>query len=231
MEAIIDWIQSHPMLIFLSLSYFAMCYWCCMLQKKLKFHWIEIALLPLVHLILGYLCARFMALVEAGFVLKKAAALRLFGPVFIMPVLYIVWAKLTKRGTALVLDFSTVCVILGLLGGRLNCFLAGCCVGKLIGDVRMPLREAEMILHALIVLFTGVKIAKGKTHGQIYRLYMMLDGILRFAMEFFREEYTTAVGVLHLAHIWAIASVVVGGIWYMKVNKIIFNREKPEKTR
>lgn len=231
MEAIINWIQVHPMLVFLSLSYFAMCYWCCKFKKRLKFHWVELFLLPLVHLILGYLSAQFMALVEVGFAVKKAATLRLFGAVFLMPVMYYVWAKLTKRDSALTLDFASVCVILGLMGGRLNCFLTGCCAGRLMGNIRMPLREMEMVFYVLFIAFYAIRIVKGKTHGQVYPLYMILYGILRFAMEFFREEYTTNVGVLHLAHVWAIVSVVAGSIWLLKVNKIIFNRKKPEKTR
>ena len=154
--------------------------------------------------------------------MEEAANMRVYGAVFLMPILYWLWAKRTDRDTVLVLDIATICIIIGIIGGRLNCLASGCCDGIpmfFYPDMRWPLRELELAYYAVFILMYAKRIIRGKTHGEVYPIYMISYGILRFFSEFVREEFTGQLGKFHLAHIWSLISVVIGAVMYYKVHK------------
>ena len=165
---------------------------------------------------------RLLAILEAGGDVEKAANIRLYGAILVLPLLYYIWGRVTKRDTALVMDVAAICVIFGAISGRLNCFTVGCCEGTLMfseGTVRWPIREAELVFYALFILVFWNKILKKKTHGEVYPLYAVSYGTLRFLCEFVREEYTTQVGIFHLAHIWSLIAIAGGAIAFYMVQK------------
>ncbi len=222
MSEFLIWISTHQLVLFAILIYLALCYWMCKFQKQMNLRWSEIYLVPLGHVVIGWTCMWLLALLEVGFVAEKAANIRLYGAIFVLPILYYAWGRLTKRNVAMVMDMAAISVIFGAISGRLNCFTAGCCQGMTItptSTIRWPLREAEMVFYiSFIAVFAG-KIIKGKTHGQIYPLYLILYGILRLLCEFVRVEFTTQVGFLHLAHIWSLLSIASGTVTYLWVAK------------
>lgn len=223
MEKVIYWINTHPLYLFLAVSYFLMGFWMCRFQKNLRLRWAEIYLVPLVHLITGFVIARLWALMEVGFDAQKSATIRLYGPVFILPLLYCGWAKLSKRDVKKVLDMATVNVMAGLFCGRISCLKTGCCRGVAIagdGSPTLPLVQMEMALYVVFGLIIGYRILKGKTNGQCYPLYLIIYGAFRFAAEFFRVEFTTRLGMLHLAHIWSLLSIALGVATYLWNRKI-----------
>lgn len=219
MREIYLWFGRHQLILFALLIYIALCFWISIFQKKLKLSWVEIYLIPLGHVVIGWTCMWLLALVEVGFDMERAANMRLYGAIFALPPLYYAWAKWRKKDISRVMDMSSICVIFGAISGRLNCFTTGCCQGVFNGSFRWPLREAELAFYGLFILIFAPKIAKGKTRGQVYPIYMMAYGTLRFISEFVREEFTTQVGALHLAHIWSIISILAGAIWYGLVRK------------
>ena len=235
MNHILYWLSKHTLVLFAILIFIVLFFWFMRFQKKLQIYWKEALLMSLLHVAIGWPAMKLMALVEVGFDMEKAANIRLFGAIFTLPFVYWLWAKITKRDMATVMDLSAICVIIGAISGRLNCFTAGCCQGypsDLLGQMRWPLRELEMIFYfAFIFLYAG-KIQKGKTWGQVYPVYMFSYGLLRFLSEFVREEFTTQVGALHLAHIWSLISMGVGAgiyIYISKTQKEVKNRAKARK--
>lgn len=228
MEKLMIWIGTHRLILFAVLIYVALCYWLCKFQKKLKLTWTEIYLIPLFHVVIGWSCMWFLAVAEAGFDLEKAADIRLYGAFFALPALYYAWAKVMKRDPATVMDLSAICAVCGAISGRLHCLSAGCCEGIPLGSIRWPVREAELVFYFLFILFFAGKILKGKTNGQIYPLFMIQYGVLRFLIECVREEYTARVGVLHLAHIWSLISIAAGAAWYLAIIK---KRKSPAGRR
>ena len=138
--------------------------------------------------------------------------MRLFGAVFILPLFYYYGAKLFKRNTAAVMDISAVCLTIGLIFGRLDCLAGGCCAGMRfpIGSLHWLLREIELLYYGVFLLHYCPRIRQGKTHGEVYTVFMITYGILRFILEWFRVEFTTSIGVLHLAHIWALICFMLG---------------------
>ena len=218
------WFVKHNLAIFALLIFVANTFWVLKFEKRLKIKLHEGIIISLVHVILGWTCMKLLALIEVGFDFEKAANMRLFGAVFVLPILYYLWAKKTDKDIHLTSDMSAICVIFGAISGRLNCMTQGCCQGILFPFdfcERWPLRETELVFYFLFIIIFAGRILKGKTNGEVYPVYMISYGIIRFVCEFFREEFTTQVGVLHLAHIWAVLSVIIGLIWlwYIKTEQ------------
>lgn len=162
-----------------------------------------------------------LALAEAGFNLKKAANMRLYGAIFVLPFLYYVWAKVKKRNVSLVMDISTICVIFGAISGRLNCLTKDCCDGIQCffnEAYRWPIREIELVYYVIFIIYYFRKIGTAKTYGQVYPIYLISYGVLRFLCEFIREEYTIKIGIIHIAQIWSLIAIAIGVVWLYKVN-------------
>ena len=231
---IITWLSKHTLVVFAGLIFLALFFWLMRFQKKLKLGWQEVMLVSFGHVAIGWSSMILLAIIEVGFDLDKAANLRLFGAVFLLPCMYYLWARVTKRNTALVMDVAAICVIFGAISGRFNCFTSGCCNGLPIlpgSDICWPLRETELIFYVGFIGFYAGKILKGKTFGQVYGVYMVMYGTIRFLMEFVREEFTTQIGIFHLAHIWSLISVAVGAIMYYQANKKQLNRRSTPKLK
>jgi membrane protein len=206
------WIQQHVLLMFaigIIICNFA---WLLSCKKKLSISWYAALIIAILHDIVGYTAMRLLAIIEVGGDISKAANMRLFGAVFLLPLFYYFGAKLFKRNTAVVMDISAVCLTIGLIFGRFDCLVGGCCTGMRLpfGGLHWPLREIELIYYGIFLLYYCPRIHQGKTHGEVYPVFMLTYGALRFVLEWFRVEYTTSIGALHLAHIWALVSFMIG---------------------
>ena len=230
MSAIFSWFSQHTLALFAVLIFVAIFFWLMRFQKTLNLFWKEAALISLVHVIVGWSCMRLMAYVEVGFEFEKAANIRLYGAIFTLPFAYYFWAKKTNRNPTLVMDVAAICVIFGAISGRFNCLTNGCCQGYPLyfpgWEIGWPLRELELLYYFLFIGYFAGKIQKGKTYGQVYPIYLLSYGVLRFFSEFLREEYTGTIGKLHLAHIWSLIAIVVGAVMYYKVK----HKYKPGKV-
>lgn len=185
-------------------------YWLKFL-KELNMKWYMAPVLSFIAFFIGYWAGRFWPLLEVGFDVERMAKLRMFGTIFILPVLTYFAAKLTKRDPGLVLDIMTVIVIMGVFFARSYCLIAGCCKGVLItpnGTARWPLVEMELVLDVILCAYFWNRVYKGKENGLAYPKYMIIYGIFRFIIEWVREEYTGKIWIFHLAHIWALIAIV-----------------------
>lgn len=94
---------------------------------------------------------------------------------------------------------------------RIRCLIAGCCYGTHMfgGDLRWPVREAELIFYAvmLVVLIRGARSGR-MARGSLFPLLMVCYGSLRFILEFFRAN--NGAGLFHLPHIWSMLTIVAG---------------------
>lgn len=187
--------------------------WLILNKKRLNMNWWQTLLVILFSLFWGLGMLKLFALLEVGFDVSRAANLRLYGYIFFHPVLIFTQGKIFKQKMSDSFDVFGVVVILYILIGRLYCLFHGCCVGYLIGStgIRWPIREAELLLNAVLLCIFAYKVYKHKTHGEIYPLYMLIYGAFRFAVEFLREEGHTLFGPFHLAHLWSLISIVIGG--------------------
>lgn len=197
-------------------------------RKRLNAKWWEILIVALIHVLYGVGTVVFWALLEAGFDTTKAGNMSMFGGVFLMPVMYIVYAKIKKLPAGLVFDVFAIALIATLFCARCNCLYAGCCKGIEIGSTGYlyPTREAELLFYAIFMIVIIPWILRDRSKGRVYPIYLLSYGLARFLIESFRES--SAAGFLHMGHIWAMVSVVVG-VGFI-VARVIINKRKEAKN-
>lgn len=181
-------------------------------HKVIEIKWYEALVIALLHDMVGYAAMRLLAIIEVGGDISRAANMRLFGAVFLLPVLYYLWAKIRKHDKAVVMDIASICLAIGLISGRLNCLTSGCCAGSLISaesGLRWPIREIELVFYIAFIAWYCPKILRRETKGQVYPVFLISYGLLRFVLEWFRVEYS-GIGNLHFGTIWSIASILLG---------------------
>lgn len=140
----------------------------------------------------------------------------------------VAYARMNRLSFAKLADIFAPSVALGHAFGRMGCFFNGCCFGKpcsLPWAVRfppphviagIPVHPTE-IYEALgnLVIFAGLSALyrHKRFDGQIWWLYVLGYGVLRFIVEFFRGDYDVHYfGVLTIGHLIAIAMIVVAAM-------------------
>lgn len=208
----IDWLQSHTVLLVLLLIGTAFTFlWQMLTRERLRFPWNGALPLSLLHTVLGVGAVMAFAFLE-NFGNSNPGAMSLFGAILFLPLFYWALSKLMHRKTAVVFDIFTVCMAFTLMCARINCILSGCCLGAVIpgtGGVRWPTRELELVFYAVILTVFCIRTLRKKNYGELYPLYMTCYGAFRFIIEFFRESERTA-GIFHISHIWAALCFCLG---------------------
>ena len=171
-------------------------------------------ILAFLHTAAGVVCVKLFAGLES---LSNPlnAGMSLFGAIFFLPILYLIGSRLTHRSTALVFDDFCLCVMIALMCVRCNCIASGCCVGKAISGTaaHWPTRQAEILFWAVMLIWFLNKKKRGYPEGSLYPLMMMVYGIFRFFIEFFRDE-APFLGSFHHGHVWAVVSFIIGSTFY-----------------
>ena len=209
----IDWIHKNSLILLLTAAAIFTFDWLLINKKRLKVKWYAALALAVLHVIVGVACVKLFAIAEAGFDMKKAGSMSLFGAIFILPAVYYAGAKIFRKNTADVFDTFTVPMVFTLFSARFNCLVHGCCLGQAIGETgtRVPTREIELVFYMIFLLAIVPRVFKGKGKGTAFPLFMTAYGLFRFVIEFFRES-TMTFGIFHISHIWAAVSVVAGAM-------------------
>ncbi len=120
----------------------------------------------------------------------------------------LIWAKKYKLPVLPALDFFAVPLALGHAIGRIGCFLAGCCYGKIshtflavkytnpdslvpphlhgVSLYPVQIMESISVLVLFFILFHYYK--KPHKNGVIFAGYLLGYGLIRFTLEFFRFD-------------------------------------------
>ena len=134
-----------------------------------------------------------------------------YGIYFICPLLLLfIYRK--KRSS--IFDAYAYYVLPSMILQRVRCLVDGCCYGKIIGNIRFPTRELEILFYILMFL-CFMKKDKDITEGSKFPLLMISYGFFRFFEEFMRE----GAGLFHLAHIWSVLAMIIGYSIYIEFNK------------
>ncbi|HUJ73144.1 MAG TPA: prolipoprotein diacylglyceryl transferase [Verrucomicrobiae bacterium] len=137
----------------------------------------------------------------------------------------VVYARRKQLPVGKLADILAPSVALGHAFGRLGCFFNGCCFGRactLPWAVRFPPPHvmAGIPVHPTelyevlgnLVIFAGLSafFRHRRFEGQIWWLYVLSYGVLRFVVDFFRGDYATYYfGVLTIGQLVAMAMIVV----------------------
>ena len=126
--------------------------------------------------------------------------------------------------------------------GRIGCFCAGCCYGAEttcafhvvftnsdFAPNGVPLIPTQLMSSAgdfLIGLILIYYSTRTKVTGRTSAMYMMLYGIGRFCIEFFRGDLRGSVGIFSTSQVISMAIVALGIILYFMAPKIYKNSEE-----
>ena len=117
-----------------------------------------------------------------------------------------IYMKMQNFNTWKTADLLSPGVALGHALGRLGCFFAGCCYGKICDlpfaikftnpeslaplDVYLPPPQIYSVLSNFILFFILMGIQKKKKfNGMVFLTYIMLYSLFRFIIEFFRGDF------------------------------------------
>ena len=183
-------------------------------KQELSINSAAAVILAVFHTVLGVICVKIFAGLES---LSNPlnAGMSLFGALFFLPLFYLIGSRLAHRRTALVFDNFSLCVMIALMCVRCNCIASGCCVGKAISGTaaHWPTRQTEIVFWAGMLVWFLMKKKRGYPEGLLYPLMMMVYGIFRFFIEFFRDE-NAVFGGFHFGHVWAVVSFIIGSTFY-----------------
>lgn len=187
-------------------------------RQKLRFHSVgQAALLCLAFSVCSVLSALLFATLEGlisgdGF---HFGAISTYGVYFICPPLLLLLGRVTGIDRKQEMDAFALYALPSLFFLRINCLISGCCGGRPIGatGLNWPTREAEMVFYAVMLLVLLRREKTGAPPGTAFPLLMAAYGTFRFVVEWFR----TGEGnyLLHLAHGWSVAAVIIGlGLYF-----------------
>lgn len=230
MTEILNWCAEHIHLLLTIATIATVFIWLMRCRERANMKWSMALIVATVHTLFGVLCMHLWALMEGGFNPDTSAGLRLYGGIFALPLAYLCWAKATKRKISETMDIGAISTLIGMIFARCTCMVGNCCVGNLIGtsSIRWPIREIELLYYVAFLIYYAGKVYSGKTYGQVYPAYLISYGILRFVMEWVREEFTGNIGIIHLAHVWSIISIVIGAAIYFELQE---NQKRKTKRR
>ena len=151
-----------------------------------------------------------------------------YGGFIVASLTAVIYTTMKRMPFFRVADIFAPSIALGHAFGRMGCFFNGCCYGKpcsLPWAVKfppphvmagIPVHPTE-IYEALgnLAIFAGLSAVyrHKRADGQIWWLYVLSYGVLRFAVEFFRGDYVTHYfGVLTLGHLVALVMIAVAAV-------------------
>jgi len=142
--------------------------------------------------------------------------------------MFVVHLRISKLPLGKMADIGAVCVPLGHTLGRLGCFFAGCCYGKVcqhpwaitfrhpdsLAPLYVPQHPTQLYLSAsnfcIFLLIFFLRRFK-QYNGQLFWIYVAVYGINRSMIEFFRGDFRGAVfwNTFSISQVIGISSAIV----------------------
>lgn len=131
-------------------------------------------------------------------------------------------------------DWFALIAPVGIILGRIGCWLHGCCQGKLCepswftlkdaaGGTRWPAVPVEIIFNAVAIAAFFLLRRKRTLAGQHFHLYLICYGAFRFAHEFVRDT-PRVIGAITGYQIAALAVFALGIVGFVRRYNLQFPR-------
>ncbi len=226
----IQFVQNHWKLLVLCLvGAIFMFIWLYLKRKDLRVKWWGVVLLIVGALLVCILGQIALAQLENLIVGEHLSNMRAFGALFIYWPYILICSKITKTNYKKCANILTIAGIILWFFNRFNCYVVGCCYGRLVSTTssfRYPVREIEMAWVVFFLCYLIPKVYKNKENINIFYLFLFVYGGLRVVCDFFREEVYEIAPHFYLSQVWALISFTLGGVflfidvWKLKKNKI-----------
>lgn len=182
-------------------------------------YWKTILTAPILTLF-GLLSVKILFFIENG----TWKGLSFFGAVLLIPLWFILVARLLKESYLRLLDncAPAICIMLALM--KLECVLTGCCKGRILyenaagGAVRFPSQVVELVNALAVMVILMLFMRKQKYLGKIYPLFMIIYGGTRFFWNLFRQT-EPFIWIMPAGNFWALVSIAIGLVWLWLLRK------------
>lgn len=171
----------------------------------------------------AYLSSKIMYLIENG-KLGGLTGMSMFGAVLLLPLWFIPIARWLKVPYHDILDISSPAGFTILAIMKIGCIRSGCCGGRILyitenkEVVRFPSQWVELIAGMVLAGVILLVVRKGTWKGRIYPLSMLLYGIVRFTLNWFRKT-TPFIWLLPAGNFWSLIAIAAGLIWLWYLKK------------
>ncbi|MEO6337779.1 MAG: prolipoprotein diacylglyceryl transferase family protein [Verrucomicrobiota bacterium] len=126
----------------------------------------------------------------------------------------------------------------GIIFGRVGCYLHGCCLGTICspawysirdknGDARWPAVPMEILFNLAAILVFFVLRKQKKLPGQHFHIYLIAYGIFRFGHEIFRAT-PKYFGVFSGYQIAAVCVTILGAVGFVKRRRVLVVVVRPQ---
>lgn len=180
--------------------------------KYYNMAWYKVIIIALYTGIMGLLGTKIMFFIENGYWYGRSFfGAVLFLPVLVWPLAFVFRIKLFEF-----LGYVTPPGMAMLALYKYNCYLDGCCGGKVLYysaegiPTYFPSQIAEMVCAVLVMILLLLVERNKKNKNIIYPMCLIIYGIMRFVLNFFRWEHSVFVFGLSAGHFWSIVSVFFG---------------------
>ncbi len=159
------------------------------------------------------------------------------GALFFLFVYFVFYRRLSKERLVDIMPVAPCCILIAHAFGRVGCFFAGCCYGK-VGESAFSLHFPERLEPSyrpafdalptqlweaifLFVLFAALSVALLRFKFRLTMpVYMFAYGVFRFIIEFFRGDHRGELfGVLSPTQYWCILIVIVSIPFYILLRR------------
>lgn len=142
-----------------------------------------------------------------------------FGAVLFIPIFLLPSPRIFHIPVAKITDYIAAPGLAMFVVNKLNCYVAGCCGGKVIGytvegiPIYFPSQLAEMVCAVIIVCVSLCLERKKFAKGRIYSICLIIYGISRYILNYFRWEQDEFALGMPPGNLWSIVAIVIGIIW------------------
>ena len=157
-----------------------------------------------------------------------------YGAVFLVPVAFLIIAKIMSVPYKELMDFCAPaeCVMLAIM--KYQCFIDGCCGGMILnvaenGDITyFPSQIVELCNALLLMIVLMILAFQSKHRGKIYGWYLLLYGVSRFILNWFRESNEPLIMGLPDGNVWSLLAIFIGLLWLFDLRITIVKANKIE---
>lgn len=188
-----------------------------MLLRRKNYPQIKIWKLAVISVLLtisGVIGTMLMYFIETG----SFGGTSFFGAILFVPII-IIPAILLKVSYGTLMDLCAPAESLMLAFMKVDCLISGCCIGKYLSkfNFQFPSQIVEM-LTTILIMIALVKLEKNPKHKHtIYAWYLILYGITRFILNWFRYGVKPFVWILPAGNFWSLIAIAIGILWLMIV--------------
>lgn len=179
-----------------------------------------------------YLLVNFQAFLDDPSIFFDSSGFVVYGGLAAGILAAIVFCRIKKLRFLEQLDLYAPCISLAQGFGRIGCFLAGCCYGRetsspigvifpagSIAPSGVRLLPTQLFSSAGDFLLAGILLLysrKKRPEGDCGALFLILYGIGRFVLEFFRSDSRGVVGFLSTSQFVSIFAVAIGAFLFLR---------------